>query len=245
MTSPANMNAVYSPPAGLFPPPANFPDPQVTIFVGDGYSAAKAPQLEQFNILGVLNVAYDLDDQPLDDEYPQGLAPDPFRPAPVPVSAAAAPLQRYRQQFAKVGLIDGYGNLAQNMSILAAVYMADQLFTFPPGKPCPALVNQYERGNLLIHCWSGRSRSVTVAALYIWYKFGVQLGDPKLTSFAQVYDQVKTARGDSTSPVSPGAACVPKDPTGLTETPPTCGMQQAALEITSTYKALFPSITLA
>ncbi len=249
-----SMTSVYSVPSKLFPPPPNFPNKQVEIFVGDGFSAAIVDQLEQFNVEGILNVAYDLDDQPSDDEHSQGLALDPNRPAPDTAQGldGEIKLQRYKQQFAKVGLIDGYGNIANQMSIISAVYMAEQLFTFPPGlfppndSVCPKLVNDYSRGNLLIHCWSGRSRSVTVAALYIWYKFAVQLQDPHLSSFGDVYNRVKAARGDSLNPVEeqPGAQCVPSNSTRITETPPTCGMQAAAWNIVETYKTLFPVLTL-
>ncbi len=130
------------------------------------------------------------------------LLPDPYRPSPPPQSRYN--IQRYQQQFAKVGLIDGYGNIPNHMAVIAAVYMADQLMTFPYGGEavCPPLRNVYTRGNLLIHCWSGGSRSVTVAALYIWYKFGVQLQDPSLKSFSEVYDTVKSLRGDLIQPIT-------------------------------------------
>lgn len=248
---PTNMTSVYAPPSSIFPPPTGFPpDTAVEIFVGDGNSALLVDQLEKYYVWGVLNVAYDLDDQPAADEYNFKLLPDPHRPPPAsPQGSGLPPLERYKQQFAKVGLIDGYGNIPNQMAVIAAVYMADQLFTFPTDGSdvyvCPPLINQYQRGNLLIHCWSGRSRSVTVAALYIWYKFGIELKDPKLTSFSQVYDMVKTGRDDSTNPITgqPGAQCVPLDSTNLTETPPTCGMQEAALTIVKTYATLFPAIT--
>lgn len=244
-----NMTSVYIPSAGIFPPPKAFPESKVQIFVGDGFAAEDVDKLTQSHIRGVLNVAYDLDDQPPGDEYKQELLADPNRPSPnVPQEAKLAKLQRYKQQFAKVGLIDGYGNITNHMAVIAAVYMAEQLFNFPPGgdNVCPPLVNDYERGNLLIHCWSGRSRSVTVAALYIWYKFGVELKDPKLSSFSQVYDEVKRRRGDSLDPISDQSKmiCNSSNSTGFTETPPTCGMQEAAFTIVDTYATLFPAITL-
>ncbi len=107
-SQPQHMTSVYTAPSNLFPPPPNFPNNQVEIFVGDGYSAAMVDQLEQFNVEGILNVAYDLDDQPSDDEHSQELALDPNRPSPDPPPASYGDikLQRYKQQFAKVGLID-------------------------------------------------------------------------------------------------------------------------------------------
>ncbi len=238
--TPEPMNCIYSPPADIFPPPENFPEERVKIYIGSGHAAADPQQLERHHIRGVLNVAYDVDDQPVGYDYP-------YEPPPEELSEKPE-IRHYRQQFAKVGLIDGYGNIANHMSIIAAVYMAEQLLTFPPrSRICPDIVIGYKRGNLLIHCWKGFSRSVTVSALYIWYKFGVQLGDPEIRSFLQLYNEIKAARGNSTAPVTtqPDAECVPDDTTGLTHVPPSCGLQQAALEITSKYRALFPGMELA
>lgn len=244
-SAPQNMNLVYTAPPDKFPPPLGFKADAVKIYVGDGFSAVNVPQLNAYELWGVLNVAYDLDDQPQGDAYSHPLLEDPHRPAPSELGQVQE-LSRYQQQFAKVGLIDGYGNIPNEMSVLAAVYMAEQLFTFDPDAPdvCPPLVNRYQRGNLLIHCWSGKSRSVTVAALYIWYKFGVQLNDTSLTSFADVYNMVKTKRGDTTEPIQAGHICTPVDTDGMTEPPPTCGMQTAALHIVDKYATLFPELTL-
>ena len=238
-----HMTSVYTVPSELFPPPADFHGEELQIFVGDGYAAADVEGLKSARIRGVLNVAYDLDDQPADDEHRQHLAPDPHRPAP-PEDASGTVLQRYEQQFAKVGLIDGYGNVENDLTVIAAVLMAEQLFTFADTgtTPDPPLVNKYKRGNLLIHCWSGRSRSVTVAALYIWFKFGVELGDQTLISFADTYEQEKSLRGDSTSLVGAGAADHPDVSSNMTGPPPTYGMQAAASGIVDSYSAIFPTL---
>lgn len=64
---------------------------------------------------------------------------------------------------AKVGLIDGPGNSPAHLA--AAVLALDGLLTqASPGKPgYPA----HRPGNVLVNCRGGRSRSVTVLALYL------------------------------------------------------------------------------
>ncbi|MGF1696302.1 dual specificity protein phosphatase family protein [Vibrio lamellibrachiae] len=63
----------------------------------------------------------------------------------------------------KMGLIDGPGNPHQ--MILAGYYLLDGAFkqTMPEK---PSYPNR-ERGNVLIHCRGGRSRSVAIASLFI------------------------------------------------------------------------------
>jgi hypothetical protein len=246
----ADMEVVYSPPADLFPPPGGFPQTQVSIYVGNGYAAGDLTALDAAYVRGVLNVAYDLDDQPhLQPTLP--LNADPHRPPPQPRPGSGRELKRYPVQLAKVGLIDGTGNPAGIMALMAAVYTAEQLFCFPgeASAACPPLVNLAPRGNLLIHCWSGGSRSVTVAALYIWYKFGVQLNDPAINvagrsdaeNFLAVYNHVKAVRGDATGTPTGPVKCQTGDaPSWVTPPPPTYGMQQGAMELVSTYSALFP-----
>ncbi len=199
------------------------------IYVGDENSAILGDQLEKLGVAGVLNVAYDLDDKPTFSE-----------PQPPPKWRFSTQVQ-----YAKVGLIDGTHNPTGIMGLAAAVYMADQLWCFPKKDvPCPPLLNVYPTdGNLLIHCYSGKSRSVTVAALFIWYKWGATGMDPNLTSFQATYAMVKEARGDSTQPWTPAyGPCDPpsKGRSDYTETPPTVGMQETALELSQTYSQLFP-----
>ncbi|MGA2739585.1 MAG: hypothetical protein ABSG65_19365 [Bryobacteraceae bacterium] len=216
-----SLTSVYTAPANLFPPPPLFPAPNVQIYVGSWDAASEGALLDQYLIRGVLNVAYDVDDQPSEPAPIPVTGVDPNRPWQAAVAVhKAQSATHYPQQFAKVGIIDGAGN--NDTTLLAAVYMADQLFTFPPQTPYPPLKNQYLRGNLLIHCYAGQSRSVTVAALYIYYKFAVYLKDPNLGGFQEVYLSVQQARGDYSPP------------------PPTPGMQEAAAQITSQYQALFP-----
>ncbi len=61
-----------------------------------------------------------------------------------------------------------------------------------------------------------------------------------------IFLKVKTLRGDSIKPIANqhNAKCVPHLTSNLTETPPTCGMQDAAFVIIDTYATLFPKIKL-
>lgn len=258
-----NVTCVYTTPSSILQPSAGFPDPQVSIYVGGMQSPTQFIQLQECKCIGkILNVAYDVDDQPQND---------PYNNTPIPNNPNSDP-SHYNQLFAKVGLIDGYGNIPNQMAVIAAVYMAEQLLTFPTGaireggeQVCPSLANPYppasvepdQQRNLLIHCHDGGSRSVTVAALYIWYKFGVQLKDPSLKSFSDVYNMVKNLRGKSTNPITDqnisnyqGGPSLPLSDQGLplnitnlTEPPPTFGMQKAAFAIVDTYATLFPALT--
>lgn len=66
----------------------------------------------------------------------------------------------------KMGLIDGPGN--PHHMILAGYYLLDGAFNQQlPDKP--SYPNR-ERGNVLIHCRGGRSRSVAIASLYMHRK---------------------------------------------------------------------------
>lgn len=62
-----------------------------------------------------------------------------------------------------IGLIDGAGNVAPH--ILAAVFAIQGILgQASPGKPS---YPPHRAGHLLVHCRGGRSRSVTVLALYL------------------------------------------------------------------------------
>jgi hypothetical protein len=217
----SDMNSVYTAPSALFPPPPNFPDANVQIYVGSWQSAVDESAITNNSIEGILNVAYDVDDQPGTSSR-RLTVPDaghPWQAAHTHPAATGQTASRYAQQYAKVGLIDGAGNAVATM--LAAVYMADQLFSFPPESVTDPL--NYSRGNLLIHCYAGQSRSVTVAALYIYYKFGLYLGDSSVSNFQTTYSMVQAARNDNDPP------------------PPTVGMQSMAETILASYTALFPN----
>lgn len=113
------------------------------IFVGSSgvVSADNLGWFAQQRINGILNVAFDVDD---------------------PVFAQLSPPSCLGAiQFAKVGLVDtgpspGYNTPNQAQTFVAAVYMLDQLKT-----------RAGTRHNVLVHCASGGSRSVAVAALWM------------------------------------------------------------------------------
>lgn len=230
------MTSVYTVPAG-------YPDTGRQIFVGSGLAAQCGKQLKACDIYGVLNVAYDVDDQPVFGAGNPQLLADPNRPGPeADTNENCGSISRYSHcvQYAKFGLIDGTKNPAGIMALAGAVYMAEQLWSFPSqNTPCPPLVNVYPTdGNLLIHCWSGGSRSVTVAALFAWYKWECQQEGANLASFLTLYNSIKQLRGDSLAPWSSGP-CTPSA-SGVTQSPPTVGMQDDAIALVSRFQKLFP-----
>jgi len=201
--------------------PENYPSQfagKYKIYVGTA-SSITTTQLTGANITRVLNVAYDVDDVITNDTSIKTNS-DPLRNHKEGMIDAA----HFPFQFAKVGLIDGFGN--DLTTILAAIYMADQLYNFPPSTPIPPLVNLYPDGNLLIHCYSGGSRSVTVTALYLYYRFGLALGINDFSDFQTTYQYVVNTRGPYSYNVNP-----------------TEGMCRSAQEIVSQYSKLFPNPT--
>lgn len=126
-------------------------------------------------INGVLNVAFDIDDTPFSNTYPT---------------------QIDSILFAKVGLVDtgpypGYTTVNQVQTLMAAVYTLDQLKT-----------RAGTGYNVLVHCASGGSRSVAVAALWIAQRFPFerQVGQ---TRFETALNFVRSSRGISTAPYDP------------------------------------------
>jgi len=123
------------------------------LYVGDQYAAGDIDDLiKLYNISAILNVAWDLDIRYPEQEYIGEIADDN---------------EHTIIQYAKVGLVDASGNSLSTLA--AAVLTLDQFFqprallqkdvnTYPPVK------------NVLVHCHSGQSRSVTVASLYIYFK---------------------------------------------------------------------------
>jgi hypothetical protein len=123
------------------------------IFVGDQHAAGALPSLLSQNVTGILNVAWDLGIRCDTADY---------------VGDMGSFKERLEIEFAKVGLVDGLGN--HPATLAAAVLFLHQMrtqnmttmlpkdqTTFPPIR------------NILVHCHSGQSRSVTVAALYLFY----------------------------------------------------------------------------
>jgi hypothetical protein len=177
------------------------------IYVGEGYNLNRT-HLENGSIAGVLNVAYDLND-------PKSLQGN---------SIIKNGIKCFPTQLDKVGLIDGPGN--EITTLVAALYTADQLLEFPSLKEqqtIPKMVNFYQQGNLLIHCYDGGSRSVTVTALYIYYKFSPENNGVPLT-FEDIYSQLICYRWTAGAPNGH----------------PTEGICDAAYKVLDTYSELFP-----
>lgn len=123
------------------------------IFVGDQYAASALPALLALNITGILNVAWDLDIRYEAGDY---------------VGDSSSFNERLEMEFAKVGLIDGKGN--RFSTIAAAVLFLHQMRTQNITGMLPKDQNTFPPIlNILVHCHSGQSRSVTVAALYLFY----------------------------------------------------------------------------
>ena len=118
----------------------------VKLFVGDANAASDKELLESNDIAIVVNCAVNLD-----IDYTAGVGSSD-------IASPHGPVRNY-----KLGLIDDAGN--PDTMLLAGYYLLDgalhqQLpdrFTYPHRR----------RGNVLLHCRGGRSRSVILAALYI------------------------------------------------------------------------------
>ncbi len=146
----------------------------VDLYIGDRVAAGDIGLLRAHGITMVLNTSVNLDinyvGEPIDD-HPGGK---------ILIFGHA------QIRSAKVGLIDGPGNLPS--LLLAACHTVEGLLhqdypvkaSYPPLKP----------GNLLVNCRAGRSRSVIVAALYLHGKY-----PEKWPSFEQTLDHVREQRG--------------------------------------------------
>jgi len=199
-----NMTCVYQIPSTDLPNGLS----EQYIFVGNCEFTSN--NLEYSNIAGVLNVAYDVNDSP-NFQIANG------------TKILGKPL--FDLQLSKVGLIDGPGN--EKNALVAAIYMADQLLKFPTpheqasaNPPGLGMDNIIKQGNLLIHCHSGGSRSVTITALYIYYKFCVGTS----TTFIDVYSDIICYRWEG----------------GATNHHPTYGICETAYNVLNTYGQLFP-----
>ncbi len=120
------------------------------IYIGDTDAARDVALLRQHGIATVINCAVNLD---------INYVGEPAHPATETMLAAGTgPVRIY-----KLGLIDGPGNPAT--MLLAGYYMMSgamrQEFPDKPSYP------RRERGNILVHCRGGRSRSVALVALYL------------------------------------------------------------------------------
>ncbi|MGV2986674.1 dual specificity protein phosphatase family protein [Vibrio sp. E150_011] len=119
-----------------------------------GYDAARDLELlESLGITTAVNCSVNLD---------INYVIDPYLPAEGDLlEGGCGPIRTY-----KVGLIDGPGN--PHHMILAGYYLLDGAFN--QVVPEKASYPNRARGNVLVHCRAGRSRSVAIAALYMHRK---------------------------------------------------------------------------
>lgn len=120
-----------------------------TLYIGNQVTANDAALLLQENITSTMNVA---------------------------VNVYLAPLQLAdgtHIRRTQVGLIDGHGNSLTHL--LAAVFALDGILNQEsPGKPH---YPTHKYGNVLVHCRGGRSRSLTVLAIYLFWRHRDQFQD--------------------------------------------------------------------
>ena len=122
----------------------------VSLFIGDTDGARDLALLEAKGITTVVNCAVNLD-----LNYVQ----TPSKPASAEQCAAGSGPVRYY----KIGLIDGPGNPAS--MLMAGYYILDgALRQIMPDKPS---YPHKKRGNVLVNCRGGRSRSVALGAVYL------------------------------------------------------------------------------
>ncbi|MGF1702060.1 dual specificity protein phosphatase family protein [Photobacterium makurazakiensis] len=121
-----------------------------SLYLG-GYESARDRGLHrEFGITTLVNCAVNLDINYVNDPY--------LEEEGEKLAGGSGVIRTY-----KMGLIDGPGNPHQ--MILAGYYLLHGAFTQQlPEKP--SYPNR-ERGNVLIHCRGGRSRSVAIASLYM------------------------------------------------------------------------------
>ncbi len=135
------------PPMSLIEP--NLPGRNVALYIGDSQAASSPALLEENGITTVINCAVNLDINLVDTSIP-----------PTPNGLIQGP-GRFR--YYKIGMIDGPGNPHEQM--LAAYFILraalDQVMPDKPSYPLR------EKGNVLVHCRGGRSRSVTLVSLFL------------------------------------------------------------------------------
>ena len=124
----------------------DLPPFEVKLFVGDANAASDKALLEDNDIAIVVNCAVNLD-----IDYTAGVGASD-------IASPHGPVRNY-----KLGLIDDAGN--PDTMLLAGYYLLDGALhqKLPDRHTYP----HRRRGNVLLHCRGGRSRSVILAALYI------------------------------------------------------------------------------
>lgn len=120
------------------------------IYISGMEGAGDLAALQALNITTVVNCAVNLDLNYARDPFPE----EPNRDAIYGIGAV---------RYYKLGLIDGDGNPETMM--LAGFYMLRGAFT--QKLPEKATYPRREQGNVLVNCRGGRSRSVTLVALFL------------------------------------------------------------------------------
>ncbi|MCC5903800.1 MAG: dual specificity protein phosphatase family protein [Halomonas sp.] len=143
------MNKAYYPRPPLSQIEQDLPGRGVTLYIGDSQAASSPELLLEHGITTIVNCAVNLDINLVDSNLAPTLGglihgPGMFR-------------------YYKIGMIDGPGNPYEQM--LAAYFILraalDQVMPDKPSYPHQA------RGNVLVHCRGGRSRSVTLVSLFL------------------------------------------------------------------------------
>ncbi|MZI91631.1 protein phosphatase [Vibrio sp. CAIM 722] len=148
VTTPSKTKHYPRPPISLIE--SNIPHWGVNIYIGGSVGTANPDLLKELDIKIVLNCAVNLDIDWVDQLDPNYTGDTK--------AFGAGPVRYY-----KLGLIDGPGNTAE--MILAGYYlMRSALNQTIPDKPS---YKNRELGNILVNCRGGRSRSVTIVALFL------------------------------------------------------------------------------
>ena len=149
----------------------NLPGLGIDLYVGDKRAASDPELLAQHNIVTMLNCAVNLDINVVTsaDQKGENL---PYGPGFI--------------RYYKLGIIDGPGN--PTPMLLAGYYQLAGLLeqNFPTRASYP----RREQGNVLILCRGGRSRSVTLAALYLH-----QIWKERFPTLAEAITFVSEKRG--------------------------------------------------
>lgn len=177
-------------------------------------SPANKYWFESNHINGVLNVAFDVDDSTFNNSDLQYIS---------------------SILFCKVGLVDtgpspGFNTVNQLQTLIAAVYVLDQLKT-----------RSGSQWNVLVHCVSGGSRSVAVAALWMAQRLPIELV-PNQTRFETALNFVRKSRGLGSQPYDPTNPNARPDGGFYDDGKPMASHFYAAQAIDQSM-ALFPSMT--
>jgi len=149
-TQKAKKKAPHSPRPPISLIESNIPGWGIDVYIGGSTGVADPLLLEKHNIKVVLNCAVNLDINMV--HYTEDNIPEHLH------QYGSSQVRYYT-----VGLIDGPGN--PDTLMLAAYYlMRSSLQQVLPVKPS---YNVREKGNILVNCRGGRSRSVTVVALFL------------------------------------------------------------------------------